>query len=558
MSILNMIFGDVSWKDLDIRDAAGWEGMLGTVSTYTGEPISATNSMRLSAYYRCTANISEAIGQLPFKVYQQNGKRGSGATTHPAYKLIYAEPNSEMTAESFRTTMTAHALNWGNGYAEIELSNGGEPIGLWPIHPSRMEPKRNNNGDLIYLVHMEKGDPVPLPPEKILHIHGIGVDGVLGLSIARQAAQTLGIRMAAAKYGASYFRNASRPSGILSHPDSVVLDPEKKAALRSQWNEVYGGVDNVGRVVVLEGGGKYQNISIPPDEAQFIQTMNTTDLEICRWFNMPPWKIGIQDQAKGWGTVEATNTHYVQDTLMIWAIRWESEINRKLLGGYDSGFYSKIEFQALLRGDLKTRQEYYRTMLTNGVYSVNTVLELEDMDPIGPEGDKHLVQVNLTPLDKVGEEKPAAPFQQNAPDDEGDEEEEENEETEETEEEANAFANVMPILVDAASRIIRKREHAFSNIANKAESVDDFVTKADSFMARTYAENVDMFKPSCEAVGRYPTALVHVVYALDTKAKDNAVSRYETGQWDEYADEKVTTDAQTYAKAVNTLLTLEG
>lgn len=549
MSVLAQIFGDVSWRDLDLRNASGWSDVLGSglVSTASGQSMTPSKANGLATYYRCKANIAEALALLPLNVYQKKRNGRDEAPSHPAYKLLHSEANPEMTAESFRSVTISQALGWGDGIAEIEFNNGGDPIALWPIHRSRVEVTHNDAGALVYRVHLDDGTKTDIPAERIFHVHGIGGDGLTGWSIARLGAETLGLSLAAQRYGASFFKNAHRPSGTISHPEHAKLGPEEKTKLRKAWAEAYGGTDSVGKVVVLESGGKFEKISIDPDEAQFLATLRDADLTICRWFNMPPHKVGINESAKGWATLEAANTNYVQDTLMIWAVRIEQEAQRKLLGGVESPYYARHQFNALLRGDQKTRAEFYKTMRDTGAYSPNMILEKEDENGIGPDGDKHVVPGGYTTLDKIGEDKAEAPPFGRPPeppprpddDDESDDD--------------KVKRALRPVFVEAARKVVAKRERAFERLAAKDNPHDAM----GRFLAKYRPESVAAFAAVCAAVGGDVGSVEDVVDVMDRRAHKAAQARLDSGKWAALDEDAIGAEAQKYGGAVMALI-MEG
>ena len=231
--------------------------------------------------------------------------------------------------------------------------------------------------------------------EDMIHLKGLGPDGLCGYSVCQFAAESLGLSLAAQEYGASFFGNSALPSGVLKHP--AALKPEAAKHLKESWQEVHGGSGRAHGVAVLEEGMAWEAITIPPEQAQFLQTREHGDLDICRWFRMPPSKIAILKDAH-YNNMEHENLNYVVDTLTPWLVRWEQEMNRKLLLGTD--FYAKHEVRSMLRGDHATRAAYYKDMFLVGAYSPNDILELEDMNPY-EGGDERFLQIQYAPVRKI-------------------------------------------------------------------------------------------------------------------------------------------------------------
>ena len=210
---------------------------------------------------------------------------------HPLYTLLHDEPNLEMTLFVFRETLMSHLLIWGNAYAQIIRNGKGEVLSLYPLLPNKMSVERDSNGVLYYVYsrytdenpNMKKMGDITLRQEDVLHIPGLGFDGLIGYSPIAMARNAVGMTMACEEYGASFFVNGVNPGGVLEHP-GVLKDPAK---VRDSWNAVYRGTNNAHKIAVLEEGMKYQQIGIPPEEAQFLETRKFQINEIARLFRIP-------------------------------------------------------------------------------------------------------------------------------------------------------------------------------------------------------------------------------------------------------------------------------
>lgn len=230
----------------------------------------------MTAVYSCVRILSEAVASLPVHIYKYNDSGGKEkALDHPLYFLLHDEPNPEMTSFAFRETLMTHLLLWGNAYAQIIRNGKNEIIGLYPLMPDRMTVDRDENGKLYYEyqlssddAHTMKGSTVVLQPKDVLHIPGLGFDGLVGYSPIAMAKNAIGLAIAAEEYGSKFYANGAAPSGVLEHP-GVLKDPGK---VRESWNAIFGGSANSNKVAVLEEGMKYTPIAISPNEAQFLET----------------------------------------------------------------------------------------------------------------------------------------------------------------------------------------------------------------------------------------------------------------------------------------------
>lgn len=386
-------------------NASAWllEGLSGGKSV-AGQTVNPDTAMQLSAYYACLRNIAEDTAVLPLLVYRRLEPRGKDrAPEHPAYRLLHDQPNVEMDTFTFRSTMTGWCAGWGNAYAEIERTGRGGATALWPIHPSRVIAKRDAAGEIVYLVRNEDGAAVQFSPADMLHLRGFG-DGLTGYSVLRFAAVSVGLGLAAQALGASFFEKGAKLGGVLIHPGK--LTAEAKVRLRESWREAYGGASKAGQTAVLEEGMEFKPISIPPDEAQWLETREFQVSEVARWFRMPLNKIGQHTQAKGWGTLAAEQTDYVTSTLMPWLVRWEKEIGMKLFGEAErERYFAEHLVNGLMRGDPESRSVVYERYQKMGVLSANEIREFENLNP--REGGDEYATSNEQPSSETPQTDPA-------------------------------------------------------------------------------------------------------------------------------------------------------
>lgn len=384
---------------------AGYRFFLG--NSTSGKRVNERSSMQMTAVYSCVRILSEAVASLPLLVYEQSDSHSQRARDHPLYFLLHDEPNPEMTSFIFRETLMTHLLLWGNAYAQIIRNGKGEVVALYPLMPDRMKVDRDENGQLYYEYQVSTADPkvnpagtVRLAPEDVLHVPGLGFDGLVGYSPIAMAKNSIGMAIACEEYGAKFFAHGAAPSGVLEHP-GVLKDPSK---LRDSWQATFGGSANSGKVAVLEEGVKYTPISIDPQQAQFLETRKFQINEIARIFRVPPHMVGDLEKSS-FSNIEQQSLEFVKYTLDPWVSRWEQAMTKILLTEEEKKKYTiKFNVDGLLRGDYQSRMNGYAIARQNGWMSANDIRRLEEMDPIPEEagGDLYLVNGNMLPLQQAG------------------------------------------------------------------------------------------------------------------------------------------------------------
>ena len=400
-------FGQARDKPVDKAADAGYSFLFGR--TTSGKPVNERTAMQTTAVYACVRILAEAVASLPLHVYEYQDDGGKKLVhDHPLYYLLHDEPNPEMTSFVFRETLMSHLLIWGNAYAQIIRDGAGRVLGLYPLLPDKMDVQRDDKGN-IYYVYSRNSDENPmfkeygdirLKAEDVLHIPGLGFDGLIGYSPIAMAKNAVGMTLACEEYGASFFANGANPGGVLEHP-GVLKDPSK---VRESWNSVYRGVNNAHKIAVLEEGMKYQQIGIPPEEAQFLETRKFQINEIARLYRIPPHMIGDLDKSS-FSNIEQQSLEFVKYTLDPWVIRWEQSLQRSLLLPGEKGkYFIKLNVDGLLRGDYQSRMNGYAVGRQNGWFSANDIREMENMNPIPDEegGSLYLINGAMTKLADAG------------------------------------------------------------------------------------------------------------------------------------------------------------
>lgn len=373
-----------------------------------GKNVNERSAMQMTAVYSCVRILAEAVAGLPLHLYRYKEDGGKEkALDFNLYHLLHEEPNKEMSSFIFRETLMTHLLLWGNAYAQIIRNGKGEVVALYPLMPNKMKVDRDENGELYYTYTRSteeaptmEGSTVYLTPRDVLHIPGLGFDGLVGYSPIAMAKNAIGLAIATEEYGAKFFANGAAPSGVLEHPGTI-KDP---ARLRENWNSTFGGSANSGKVAVLEEGMKYTPISISPEQAQFLETRRFQIDEIARIFRVPPHMVGDLEKSS-FSNIEQQSLEFVKYTLDPWVVRWEQSLARSLLTEDEKKIYFfKFNLEGLLRGDYASRMSGYATARQNGWMSANDIRELENMDKIPAEegGDLYLINGNMLPLNKAG------------------------------------------------------------------------------------------------------------------------------------------------------------
>lgn len=374
----------------------------------SGKVVTERSAMQMTAVYSCVRILAEAIAGLPLHLYRYRDDGGKEkAIDHPLYLLLHDEPNPEMSSFVFRETLMTHLLLWGNAYAQIIRNGKGEVVALYPLMPNKMSVDRDSDGHLYYTYQrsneealIAEGTKVVLSPKDVLHIPGLGFDGLVGYSPIAMAKNAIGLAIATEEYGSKFFANGATPSGILEYPGTV-KDPEK---VRDSWTRGFSGSGNAHKVAVLEEGMKYTPISISPEQAQFLETRKFQINEIARIFRVPPHMVGDLDKSS-FSNIEQQSLEFVKYTLDPWVVRWEQSIQRTLLQDEEKPrYFVKFNLEGLLRGDYQSRMNGYATARQNGWMSANDIRELENLDRIPPEsgGDLYLFNGNMLPLDRAG------------------------------------------------------------------------------------------------------------------------------------------------------------
>lgn len=355
------------------------------------------SSMQVAAFHRGVIYISTQIAKLPWEIKDKDYNSLYGSTIS---NLLDLAPNSEMNAFTFRLMMLQQAIIHGNSYAEIERNLVGQPVAIWPLRSQDMEILRTDTGKLVYRYSQQDGPVVYLNPNDVFHIKNFHTkDGIVGQGVVAYGREVLGIQLAADTMASGIFHNGGIPSGVLTHPGR--LSDEAYARLKTSWKEEQGG-RKAGGTSILEEGVKYEPINTDPEALQFLQSRQFGVLEMARFLGVPPTKL-YDVTAATYSNQEQSNLEVATDTLDSWAKNFEMEADIKLLNYRYGNRFSKIDLYSIFRGDMKTRSDYFKSMVSIGTLTPNQVREWEGMAPY-KEGDNYYIATNnFTPVNRMDE-----------------------------------------------------------------------------------------------------------------------------------------------------------
>jgi len=339
-------------------------------TTTSGAIVTEQTAMQTSAVFACVRVLSEAVASLPLHIYRYENDGSRVLHDHYLTRLLHKAPNPEMSSFIFRETMMSHLLIYGNAYAQIIRDGGGKPLAIYPLQAHKMDVNRGDNGKIYYTYWRDrdefrshnKSDSIIFRCDEILHIPGLSFDGLVGISPIAYNRNSIGLSLSAEEYGASFFSNNASPGGVLEHPGTL----ENQEAIRNTWESLYGGSTRHHRVAVLEEGMKFHPITIPPDQAQFLETRKFQLNDIARIFRVPPHMIGDLEKSS-FSNIEQQSLDFVRNTLNPWVVRWEQQMDNSLiLPSEQDRVFIKFNVDGLLRGDYETRMKGYAVGFKNG------------------------------------------------------------------------------------------------------------------------------------------------------------------------------------------------
>ncbi|HHW13482.1 MAG TPA: phage portal protein [Firmicutes bacterium] len=448
--------------------------LFGGPKTTSGMHVTEEKALCLPAVWSAVNRISSTVASLPLHVYRRRETGKERAVQHPAYTLLHDASNPYMTAMQFRRTLTAHVLLWGNGYAYIERNQAGELVALWPLSPAATWPawvKIDGQKRLVYNTVID-GQGQQLLDYEVLHVAGLGFDGLQGYSVIAMEREAVGLGLAMQDMTARVVANNAVPPVVLVHPASISEDAQRKLA--EAWRKSYGG-DNVGKVGVLAEGIKIEQLGMPLKDAEFLAQRNYTVLDVARMFNMPATLLEGGDKAPTYASAEQFDNWFAKHTIRPWLVAWEQAIALRLFTGLERRrYFAEHALEGILRGDSQARAEYYNKLFQIGALSINDIRELENQNGIGPEGDRHFVPLNMVAVEQAGQPP-------------------------------QAQRDLEPVWKDARQRILRRARNDVSREAEKRArngDLDGLLAWIDEFCVEHVEFAERNLEPVCRAEGR--------------------------------------------------------
>ena len=385
--------------------------MPGGMTTIAGVTVGFDNALSLAAVYGCVRVRGGTVGSLPLHIFKDGPKGREKAPNHPLYYLLHDQPNEFMTSKNFREAMQLSVDFTGNAYGLIGRM-GARIVSLTPLHPERVKVRIERNGDVFYDYNRATGTQV-FTPKDILHLRNFSLDGIRGLSPLGAAREVFGKAIATQQYGSSFFRNSGRPIGVVKMP-AKPLSPDAHKRFKDEWRALFSGSTNAGETAILYEGSEYQSISIPPDDAQFIETHKLNVADIACIYGVPLNLLGYADKTATYASAEQFDIQFAKHTIRPLTVGWEQELNRSLIA-QNSAHYAEFDMEGLMRGDAASQANFISTMVQNGVMTRNEARRKFNLPDV--EGaDELTVQSNMidvADLEKLVAQKMPAPVKPN-------------------------------------------------------------------------------------------------------------------------------------------------
>jgi len=462
-----------------------------------GVTVSHETAMTIATYYRCVRVIADSLSYIDWRVKRRRADGGADIQpNHPVDYLLYKKANPSLTAFQFKELLVSWALVWGNGYAWIDRGKRNVVEALWPIAPWRIKIDVSTQWGVVYEIKSRLSEPIRIPERDMFHLKNLGENGYEGYSVVTLARRSLGLAIATEDHGNSLFGNAARPAGILEHPGK--LSAEAKDSIRDDWNRRFQGPGKAWGTAVLQEGMKFNALSMHSEDAQFLETRKFSVIDICRWVGVHPYKAYELDGMK-YSNTEHVNRDFHSDTLAPWAKRIEQEADDKLLG--QDVTFTDFDFRQLLRGDIAARTAHYSSLFDRGVFSVNDIRIKEGDNPVGSDGDKRFVAMNMQTLDKAGEEivvKPPPPGQTNEPN-----ADDETKKDDAVSSDDEGLAVMRGLLTDGMLRIMRREKRLAEAAQSKYEDRQEYESAVMVHIGNDSKKAYEDLRSAIAAVGKF-------------------------------------------------------
>ncbi len=374
----------------------------GGVSSVSGVVVNEHTALTYSPFWAGVRILSGGVSALPFPTFRKVAGGKEIVDNAPTMRLLNLEANPFIDSMTFRETLEAQAVTYGNGFANIERDGAGRPIGLWPLLPNTVQRVVGENGDPFYELTLPNGEKRGLLDRDVLHIHGLGFDGLSGYNVVRMQKDALGLGMATKRYGAAFFGNNADPGGVITHPNKMSEGAQKR--WKKSWKDMHQGVEKSHLIAIMEEGMTYTRIGVSPEDAQAIETQKFSVDDVARILNIPPHMLASMERAT-FSNIEQQSLDFLKQTLFYWLRKWEIECNRKLIMPSQQGtVFVEHKIEAFLRGDIKARYDSYKLGKEGGWLNTNEIRAFENMNSVGPEGDVYVTVSNSNDADVVDDD----------------------------------------------------------------------------------------------------------------------------------------------------------
>ncbi len=482
---------------------------MGGRPTASGERVNADTALSCAAVKAAVSVLAETVAMLPLDIFERlpsGGRRP--APNHPVQRLLHDEPNPETSSFIWRETEQGHLGLWGNAYSEIERAIDGTPLALWQRspRPNRTRAKRNENRQLFYELHDKNGAPeANIAPANMLHIPGLGFDGITGFSPIGLAREAIGGNLAAERYAAELFANDAAERGHYEMPDKMSKQAYER--LQSSLEETSSAHGRRHRTRILEEGMKFAGNSMNPDDVQMIEARQFGVVEIARYYRITPHLL--QDLTHGtFSNVTELGRQFIIYTMLPWFKRWLGEINRKLLA---PPFFAKFNVDAFMEGDPKAQGQFLKDLFGIAALSVNDILQILDRNDIGPAGDNRFVPMNMVTLEQAikGPPKPLPPAEPAPDPDEA--EGPDSGEPQEQESNAKQRAACEAVLDQVIGRMLTKESKAAKRSASSPAEFQSWLNRFYGHHPNTMTDAIAPAVRACLVAHRQPATMAMAI-----------------------------------------------
>lgn len=365
--------------------------------------VTEEKALGVGAYFSCLKVLGETMASMDLEVVEKVGKASRANTSHPNYWLLHAEPSPDYNRFEWVQAMLIWAASWGNGYSKIVRDRFANAKELKILPAYEVTPKKTERGKLYYeWVH--EGNIEIIMSDDIIHLKNFGTNGLIGLSTVDVQREALANSMSKLQHEGAFYANGAKASGVLMTPGNMGLKEHKN--LKESFEKEHSSAKNRFKTIVLEEGVKYQQLTVPQNDAQFLESKKFDRTEVCGWFRMPPHKIGVLDDAN-YSNIESQDRSFAKDVAVPWAVRFQQELDRKLFFQSERGkFMTQFNLDDLIKGDIKTRYEVWGSAVQYGILKPTEPREAEGWPMEGTEQiDKFFMNSTMSPVELLGQKQ---------------------------------------------------------------------------------------------------------------------------------------------------------